>query len=383
MLRRPADRPRPDRLSQTAQLLLAGVLQARVGSGSGEQTHGLGDEDGSRRRGAAETLRVDHRRSGILVASPRDVPGPDAYAQLERHRRAAGLPGDRPLQLHGAGKGGPGRRERRDQAISHRLDPGRAVRPEHVARSAVELAAHPVGVIVPEHGAYGPEVREFGAENRRHRAAPPCLRRRLACRGLEQRGVTGEDRLLQMLELRSGIKPQLGAQCPDGVAVGIQRLALSSRAIQGEHELSAHALAQGLGGYELLELGHQLGAAAQREVGLDPIFDGGSAQVLQARDLGRREWLERDVGQRRATPLLERGPQPRGGTLGSAGCKRPPAVLAQAFEPCQVELVTLDAQAVSGVAGYEPCGFAAERAAQPRDHRLDGLDRSVGRSLAP
>ena len=193
----------------------------------------------------------------------------------------------------------------------------------------------------------------------------------------------GEDRLLQTLELRSGMKPQLGVQCSDGVAVGIQRLALSARAIQGQHELPAHTLAQRLGGYVLLELGHELSAAAEREVRLDSVFDGGGPQVLQARDLGRRERFERHVGQRRPTPLVERGPQPRRGPLGSSGCEGPPAVLAQAFEPCQVELVALDAQAVAGVAGYEPRGLAAERTAQPRDHRLDGLDRSVGRPLAP
>jgi hypothetical protein len=170
---------------------------------------------------------------------------------------------------------------------------------------------------------------------------------------------------LQPLELGSRVKPELGVQCPDGVAVGIQRFALPSRAIQGQHQVSAHALAQRLGGDELFELGNELSAATQREIGLDTVLDRGGAQVLQARDLGRRERFERHVGQRRPAPLVERGPQRRGGTLGSAGCERPPAVLAQAFEPRQVELVGLDVQAVAGFAGHEPRGLVSERAAQP------------------
>ena len=75
-------------------------------------------------------------------------------------------------------------------------------------------------------------------------------------------------------------------------------------------------------GDEPLELGHELGAAAQRQIGLDAILDRGGAQVLQARDLGRRERLERHVGQRRPAPLLERRAQPRRRALVAA---RPPA----------------------------------------------------------
>ena len=257
------------------------------------------------------------------------------------------------------------------------------MRLQRVTRATGECDANPVGVSVPEHGTHGREVRELGAEDRRGRAALLCLWRRLGGPRLEQAGIVGEDRLLQALELRSRLKPQLGVQGPDRVAVRIERLALTSRAIQGEHQLSTQPLAQRLGGHQLLELGHELGAAAEHELGLDTILDGGGPQVLQPRDLGRCERLERHVGQRRPPPFLERGTQARRGALGPVGGERPPALLAQPLEPRQVELVALDAHAVAGSAGHEPPGLAAERAAQPRDHGLDGLVRPVGRPLTP
>jgi len=46
---------------------------------------------------------------------------------------------------------------------------------------------------------------------------------------------------------------------------------------------------------EPLELGHELGVAAEGEVGLDPLLERGQAQLVETRDLGLCERLERDV----------------------------------------------------------------------------------------
>jgi hypothetical protein len=128
---------------------------------------------------------------------------------------------------------------------------------------------------------------------------------------------------------------------------------------------------------------HELGAAAHREIGLDTILDRGRAQVLQARDLRRREWLQRHVGQRGPAPLLQGRAQPRGRALVTSGRQRAPPVRAQPLEPAEVKLLRLDAQPVAGRAADQPRCLAAERASQPRDHRLHGLDRAIGGPLAP
>ena len=63
--------------------------------------------------------------------------------------------------------------------------------------------------------------------------------------------------------------------------------------------------------------------------------------------------------------------------------QRAPPLRAQPLEPAEVELVRLDAQPVTGRAADQPRRLAAERASQPRDHRLHRLDRTTGRSLTP
>ncbi len=176
------------------------------------------------------------------------------------------------------------------------------MRRQHVAQPAVVRGAHAVGVRV----AHARPARDLGDQDRGRRAATLQLARLPAGRCTEQRGIVGEDRLLQALELRSGTQTELAVERPDRVAVGIQRLALTPGPIQREHELPAQALAQRLRRHEPFQLAHELGTAAHREIGLDAILDRGRAQVLQARDLGRRERLERHVGQRRPAPLRER-----------------------------------------------------------------------------
>ena len=192
-----------------------------------------------------------------------------------------------------------------------------------------------------------------------------------------------EDRLLQALELGPRTQAELGVERPHRIAVGVQRLALAPGAIQGQHQLGTQALPQRLPRHKRLELAHELDPATKREVGLDAVLDRGGPQLLEAGDLGRREGLERHIGQRRAAPLLERRAQPRRRALGSAGRQRPPAVLAEALEAREVELVRLDPQPVAGSAAHKTGGLAAERAAQARDNRLHGLHRPIGRPLPP
>ena len=194
-------------------------------------------------RGGAQPLRLDHRRSGEVVARPRDVARADADAQLERERTAASLAVDRPLHLDGAGEGGAGRGKRGQQAVAERLYPDRAVRGQHIAQHAVVQGAHHVGLVVTEPLAHPHRARKVGEEDRRRRAAALHFRRRLARRPAEQRGIVGEDRVLQALELGSGMQAELGVERPDRLTVGVQRLPLTAGAIEREHKLPAQALA--------------------------------------------------------------------------------------------------------------------------------------------
>ena len=58
-----------------------------------------------------------------------------------------------------------------------------------------------------------------------------------------------------------------------------------------------------------LELGHELGMAAEREIGLDALLKRNRAEIFEPGDLRLREGLVGEVGERGATPESERIPQ--------------------------------------------------------------------------
>ena len=232
-LGRPADGRGAHRLHQTPQRQLARVLEPRVGSRPGEQAHGIGDQDGPRRRGGAQPLRLDHRRTEGVAALPRDVAGGDADAQLERDRAATRLAVDRPLHLHGAGDGGAGSVEGSQQAVAERFDPHAAMRREHVAQPAIVLTVQRIGVLVAQPRAYSRRAREICDEDRRRRAAALHLGGRLLRRrrASQQSWILGEDRVLQAVEFGSGTQAELRVKRPHRSAVGVQRLPLTPGAI--------------------------------------------------------------------------------------------------------------------------------------------------------
>jgi hypothetical protein len=62
-------------------------------------------------------------------------------------------------------------------------------------------------------------------------------------------------------------------------------------------------------GREPFELGRQLTVPSELELRLDPLLDGFEPQPFQPGDLGRREGLVRELGERRSAPELERLPE--------------------------------------------------------------------------
>ena len=103
-----------------------------------------------------------------------------------------------------------------------------------------------------------------------------------------------------------------------------------------------------MGGDELLQLADQLRLAAGREVGLDARLDGGQTLLLQPRDLGLRERLEGELGERRPAPQRQRLAQSGRRVLGLSGGQRLASVLDELLEALRVELTRAHAQAVAG-----------------------------------
>ncbi len=134
-----------------------------------------------------------------------------------------------------------------------------------------------------------------------------------------------EDRLLEGAQRRGGGEPELGGQAAAVAVVGGKRLGLAVAAVQREHLLAAQALASGMVGDELGELGDDLGVAAEREVGIDAVLGGAQAAILQAGRGGSDGVLVREILQGRPAPECERvGQQRGGGPRVAVGERRPP-----------------------------------------------------------
>ena len=202
--------------------------------------------------------RAEHRRDGVAAQL-----GHDAAVVV-----AHGL--ERPVEA----------RQRRAQRLG--IEPGQRVRRGQLH----EQARHPAPRLGGHGLAHGGGRRGRGdvvAQDRRLERAQ--VGRRLDAQALDQRAVRA--------------------------AVLGQRVRLPAAAVEGEHALGAQALAQRVLAHERLQLAGDLGVAAAREVGVQALADAGQAEVLEPGDLGLREALVGDVGQRRAAPQRERAAQRR------------------------------------------------------------------------
>ena len=150
-------------------------------------------------------------------------------------------------------------------------------------------------------------ARAADERERRRRHERPGQRRACAsgaARELERR-VLGEDLPLELPQRRARLEPELVERRPR-VAVGLERLGLPARAVEREHQLPAQPLAVRMLGDQRLELADELGVAAEREVGLDPLLERRQPQLLEPRRLDPRERLVVELGQRRPAPQRER-----------------------------------------------------------------------------
>ena len=141
-----------------------------------------------------------------------------------------------------------------------------------------------------------------------------------------------EDRPLEVTADPAGLDPELLDERAAGVPVGLQRVGLPAGAVERQHQLPARPLAQRVLGDERLELRDQLGVAAEREIGLDPVLEAArrSSSSRAISDLGER--LEGEVRERRPAPERERLRKPRRRARGSPCAAGSAAFLGAALE---------------------------------------------------
>src|SRR5262249_43574671 len=122
-----------------------------------------------------------------------------------------------------------------------------------------------------------------------------------------------EDRPLELLQRRSGLDPELFDEPPPRPPVELQRFGLSARAVQGKHQLDVNALAKRMLAGECLEIPYDEVVPGACQVGVYPIFDRSEANLLEPADLLLSKGVEREVGEWRTPPEIQRFPENRRG----------------------------------------------------------------------
>ena len=120
--------------------------------------------------------------------------------------------------------------------------------------------------------------------------------------------------------------------------------------------------------------------APEREVGLDPLLERHGAQLLEPSDLGLRERLVEEVGERRPAPERERLAERALGGSGIPALERRPSVLREAGEAVEVDALGCELELVARRARRD---HGPERLAELRDVDLDRVRGGLGRVAGP
>lgn len=180
---------------------------------------------------------------------------------------------------------------------------------------------------------------------------------------------------VQGRQLGGGVRAQLVGEGAPGLLVHGERLGGPPGHVQGPHQLAVQPLGERMTGEQRPQLRHQLGTAAEGQVRLDAVLDGGQPQLGEAGGLGVRV---RQVRQGRAAPQGERRPQPvgrpRGITPGEGGTALP----GQPRGAVGVDRVRRYGEAVAGRDGLDR-RVRAEPSAQAGDLRLERVGGPRGR----
>jgi hypothetical protein len=88
-----------------------------------------------------------------------------------------------------------------------------------------------------------------------------------------QRRILPQHGALELLERRTRLDPQLLDQGRPRGLVRSKRLGLPAGVVEREHQLPPETLTQRVLGDEVLELAHELGVAAELEIGVDPLLE--------------------------------------------------------------------------------------------------------------
>ena len=111
-----------------------------------------------------------------------------------------------------------------------------------------------------------------------------------------------ENRCFEVAQLAARLQPELVPESGACPLVGAQRVGLAARAVQSQHEQPPQPLTERMLGHSGFPRADRLPVPAAGDLRFEPELDGDGPQLVEAADLGLRERLGGDVGQRLSPP---------------------------------------------------------------------------------
>ena len=159
--------------------------------------------------------------------------------------------------------------------------------------------------------------------------------------------ILAKDRPLELLERRARIDAELVEKNLSTVPIDLECLSLTTRSVEREHQLAADTFSERVVLHQRLQLARELAVAAECEIGVDAVLDGGKPDLRKSPDHGLGEELVREVNKRRAAPQCKSRAKPVGGIGGIARGESTASLIGETLEPEDVDRVEFDAHLVA------------------------------------
>jgi len=199
-------------------------------------------------------------------------------------------------------------------------------------------------------------------------------RRLVGARGRRDQRIVAENRLLELPELGAWLDAELLDQLGPSRSIRLQRVGLTARAIEGEHQLGSQPLAERVACDDASQLGDDLFVPAQREVRIEAVGEGAQVKLVEALGFETECRRKPDVTEGRPAPEGERLGEEACGLRRFTGCSR---ALDQIGEVCKVGLGTFQTKLIPVRARDQ--SPVRESAAQAHNAVLNDLRRACRR----
>nr|WP_231992565.1 hypothetical protein [Mycobacterium sp. 1164985.4] len=162
-------------------------------------------------------------------------------------------------------------------------------------------------------------------------------------------GIVLQDSRFEVTQVRARVDAEFRVESPAQFRAHPQRLGLTARPIQRQHELGVQPFSEWICCRESFKLRDQRMVSAQRQIGVDSVTKCYQPELLKARRLGCGELRLTQILEHSAAPQAQRFAQHSSGPFGVSGSQRLLPFFQQVLEPGAVDLAPTQEDPITGL----------------------------------